>query len=313
MFLICGEALMDMIAMPAQAGSKKGYIPHPGGSPFNVAMALGRQDAEVRFLSRFSDDFFGQDLRKHLEDSGVNLHLCPLVKDLTTLGFVEFQSHATKPEYAFYTRGTAGCGLEIGDLPDPLPSDIQCIHFGSFSLAVEPFGTTLEHIHERYKKEKLISIDPNIRPFLIPDRDSFIPRLDRFLAGADIIKLSDEDLDWLDPTMEAETFALERLEKGALLVVVTRGDRGSEAWTVNGHAYVAAPKVKVVDTVGAGDTFHANLLHYLSVQFELRREDIANMNDTALKDCLGHAARAAALNCTRQGCDPPWKRELWTV
>src|SRR5437867_2536115 len=261
MVLISGEALIDMLPRPDQG--KGTFLAVPGGSPFNVAMALGRLGVAVQFLGRISRDHFGEELAQTLQRSRVDISLCPRTDALSTLGFVTFDSESGNARYAFYTDGTAGCVLEPADLPTRLPADVECLHFGSFSLAVEPIGTTLEELLSKHGAGRAISVDPNIRPFLIRDPVHFKARLEHFLNSAHIIKVSLEDLEWIEPGLSPERYAARRLGRGARLVVVTRGAEGAMAFSQSASAEVPAEAVKVADTVGAGDSFQAALLRWL--------------------------------------------------
>ena len=308
MIVVAGEALVDMIpSLDEEEGSR--FVAVPGGSPFNVALALGRLGCRPRFLCGFSRDAFGRMLRQTLEDSGVDLNYCLPAKGLTTLGFVTEGPSGT-PEYAFYTSGTAGCALSMEEIPDALPPEVEAIHFGSFSLGVEPFGAALESLCQRESGKRFISLDPNIRPFLVSDRKKYEARLERFLGAADLIKASEEDLAWLDPEQSIGDFAQGWLNRGAGLVVITRGEQGASAFCWQGQVNVAGETVDVVDTVGAGDTFQASLLSGLGNRGLLDRDAIRNVELVDVESILTGASHAAAINCTRRGCDPPTREEL---
>lgn len=308
MILVAGEALIDML--PVADGSPHVFRAVPGGSPFNVALALGRLSAPVQFLCPFSNDAFGQRLFEALQASGVDLSLAPSTDALSTLGFVTLDESTKSARYSFYTEGTAGCGLTADDLPQAFPEGIRCVHLGSFSLAVEPFCTTAETILERMGPGRLLSIDPNIRAGLIAHEASYRERLNRLMHRAAIIKTSSEDLDWLRPGGTPAGFASEMLNQSAQLVVVTRGANGVLAFTRKEALEVPAEPVAVVDTVGAGDTFQAALLAQLGCRDRLSSNGLASLSRSQWLDILRYAARAAAITCTRAGCDPPWDAEL---
>lgn len=309
MILVAGEALMDMLPRPL-AGGGESRLPVPGGSPFNVALALGRLGVPVRFLCRLSTDAFGERLAATLIESGVDLSWCPRTADLTTLGFVTFDPQAGTNRYAFYTEGTAGCGLRQEDLAPLTWEAIEALHIGSFSLAVEPFGSTIEALLPRKPERRPVFLDPNIRPFLIPDRERFLRRHGHMVKSATVIKLSLEDLEWLHPGSGAEETARAYLESGARLVVVTRGAEGALAFTRRGRAEAPPRPVEVVDTVGAGDTFQAALIGWLRERRCLADEAIDRLTAEDLRALLGFAAEAASINCSRAGCNPPRRSEL---
>ena len=311
MILVSGEALIDML--PVERDGVRLFLPAPGGSPYNVAMALGRLDAPVRFLCPLSSDPFGRLLAQTLRDSRVDLSLCPPTDALSTLGFVTLDPLDRSARYAFYTEGTAGCLLSREQLPLPLVSEVACVHVGSFSIAVEPFGSAIERLVEGAQGGCVVSVDPNIRPFLIRDRARYLARLERLLAVAHLVKLSREDLEWLHPGAAPESAAADYLARGARLFVVTQGADGAEAWSQGGHARVGAARVTVADTVGAGDTFQAAMLAWLSRERLLQPAALAGLDGNALGEMLGRASRAAAITCSRAGCNPPWAHEFWDL
>jgi len=308
MILVAGESLVDML--PSDSAGHTVFRPVPGGSPYNVSVALGRLGMRVRFLGCFSHDPFGTLLKQTLEQSGVETSHCPRTNNLTTLGFVIVNRSSGNPSYSFYTDKTAGCCLELADLPVTLPGSVNCLHFGSFSIAAEPIGSALEGLLKFKTPTRLISLDPNIRPFLIPDRKHFELRLNRFAAVADLIKMSEEDLKWLHPGLPARACGEKYLASGASLVVVTRGEKGAVAMNARGSSEVMAEPIIVADTVGAGDTFHAAMLAWLSHRNKLNATALQNLSTDDLQNLLRYASTAAAINCSRCGCNPPWEHEL---
>lgn len=309
MILVTGEALIDLLPREGAAGQPL-LEPIPGGSPFNVALALGRLGQPVRFLCPLSRDAFGDRLAATLRESGVDLDGCRRTAALSTLGFVTLDPGTRSARYAFYTEGTAGCALTVDDLPEPLPEDVEAIHVGSFSLAVEPFGTAVETLVRERAGGRLVAYDPNLRPFLVPDRQRLMSRHRAIAARADLLKLSAEDLDWLHPGIPPEDAAADYLRGGTGLVVLTRGAEGAVGYTADRRIECAPPRVEVVDTVGAGDTFQAGLLTWLAEHGRLTRPGVARWSAEDLGKLLAFASEAAAVNCTRAGCQPPWRREL---
>ena len=308
LILVAGESLIDMI--PAGGGCES-YQAIPGGSPYNVAMALGRLGMSTGFLGCFSRDHFGERLREGLLASGVDLSFSKRVASLSTIGFVTQLEGKSGPDYAFYTKGTAGCELEVDDFTNPLVSKIRMLHVGSFSLAVEPFASAVENlIFGQDHSGRLLAMDINVRPFLVGNRESFIARMDRFAGAVNLVKLSDEDLAWLYPGWSLEKGCEHYLGLGADLVVVTRGAAGVFAANRRGTVEVSAPSVEVIDTVGAGDTFQANMLASLFDLDCFSGEELASLDADAVRLILERAGKAAALNCCRQGCQPPTREEL---
>lgn len=306
MIISCGEALIDFLPRQGADGTTL-FAPHPGGSPFNVAIAIGRLGTPAGFFGGLSTDLFGEILRTALHASGVDTSLANFSNRPTTLAFVSLANGNAR--YAFFDEGSAGRMLTENDVP-ALPKAVAALHFGSFSLAEEPCGSALEYLMRREFADRVISLDINVRPTLIKNRDGYIARLDRLIAMTDVVKLSEEDLAWLDP---AESFAdrAERyLQLGAKVVVLTMGANGAAAISRQAKIAVPGTAVKVADTVGAGDTFTAGMLSRLAQKDLLAKPRISDLNAAELTDALSFAARAAAVTVSRPGADPPWLSEL---
>ena len=310
MILCCGEALVDFVPIP---GSRPGYQPVPGGSSYNTSVALSRLGVPVSFFSKVSTDFFGEMLVKHLRSNGVDTGQVLRSNEPTTLAFVSLpQGEGAEPQFSIYANGAADRSLEVAELPGDLPVGVRHLHFGSISLVLEPGASAYEALMVRERGRRSLSLDPNIRPALIPDRDAYRRRFESWLEMMDIVRLSQADLGWLYPGQEAEGVVTSWLERGPSICVLTQGSLGAVAYTAGGiRAAVAAPPTRVVDTVGAGDTFAAAVLTYLYEIGRLgRAEGMAGLGKTELQDCLEFATRAASINCTRPGADPPYRNEL---
>ncbi len=306
MIVVCGEALVDFT--PARGEAGEAYLPHPGGSPYNVAVALGRLEIPVAFLGRLSTDAFGRLLRRHLEANGVDLRYLREGPEPSTLAFVHLAG--AEPEFSFYGEGTADRQLRPEDLPAAFPPDALALHGGSISLALEPIASTLDRLMRRERGTRAISFDPNIRPGLIRDRESYCRRLEEWVASADLVKVSRTDLSWLYPRDPRDRAAARWREMGPALVVVTLGERGAQGFGPPGAVRVPGIPVRVADTVGAGDAFTAGLLAWLSRHGRLTRHELARLPEADLTRALHYANRVAALTCTRPGADPPRRREV---
>jgi fructokinase len=307
MIVVCGEALIDL--SPTSCGKEPGYVPHPGGSPFNVAVALGRLEAPVAFLGRLSRDFFGQRLRGHLVANAVDLRYVGEGPEPTTLAFVHLDE-GHEAQYVFWSENSADRKLSPVDLPPVFAEEDLALHFGSFSLVLEPVATTLELCMRREHGSRVISLDPNVRPGLIADGDAYRTRLDGWVGLADLVKISRADLDWLYPGERVERSARRWLELGAGLVVVTMGAEGSIGFGQAEAVHVPGSPVQVVDTVGAGDAFSAGLLAWLHREGKLKRQLLERLSTTELLRLLTYANRVSALACTRAGADPPYRSEV---
>ncbi len=306
MIISCGEALIDFLPRTGADGGAV-FQPATGGSPMNVAVAMARLGASTGFFGGISNDFFGDMLRQALTESGVDLSFVAAVPRPTTLAFVTLKDGNAR--YAFFDENSAGRMLSEGDLP-AFPKTVAALHFGSFSLAVEPCGSALEALMRREQKDRVISLDPNIRPSLVRNRDGYLAQLDRLVAMADIARLSDEDLAWIAPEASFETIARRWLDHGARLVILTRGAAGATAITAHHAVSVPGVAVKVVDTVGAGDTFTAGILARLDALGLLTKSAVAKLDRERLTDVLNFAIKAAAVTVSRAGADPPWLKEI---
>lgn len=305
MMVVAGEALIDLKALN-QRGQLL-YSPHPGGSPYNVALGLGRLGVPVAFLGRFSTDAFGQLLKAHLKRSRVDLRYTVEGPELTTLALVT--PGAQGESFAFYCQNTADTLLRVEDLPEELPQGAW-LHLGSISLLLRPTADTLEALLERETGRRPISLDPNVRPFLIPDKSAYEERLRGWLGRVDLVKVSQADLAWLYPGQGPLEVARAWLRLGPALVVVTLGAEGALALLDGKEVRVEAPRVEVVDTVGAGDAFMAGLLAGLYRAGVASRPALLELDLEQLSRLLAFAAKVAALTCTRAGADPPWQEEV---
>lgn len=299
MILCTGEALIDMVP---QSGM---YRPLPGGAVYNTAIALGRLGAETGFLWPLSDDPFGAMLKQGLMASGVDATLCPQTARPTTLAFVEL-SDSGEARYHFYDEGSAGRMFSPCDVPDL--DRVEALFCGGISVVPDPCGATVEALVT--SSEAPVMIDPNIRPFFIQDAVAYRARLQRMIAQADLVKVSGDDLDWLCQGQDHDTAARQLLDQGAGVVFLTAGSRGVRVFWRGGVIEVAAPTTKVVDTIGAGDTFNAGVLASLQLGGWLDRARSATITETALKEAATLGVRAAAVTVSRAGANPPWAQEM---
>jgi len=308
MILCAGEALIDMIPSPTQS-ERDGYVPHTGGAVFNTAIALGRLGARSGLLSGISSDLFGQQLMTALAASHVDFSHVIRSDRPSTLAFVQLtDGHAT---YSFFDENSAGRMITTQDLP-ALSDDVTALYCGGISLACEPGADTYAHLVETEGKDRAVMLDPNIRPGFIKDSARYRERLTRVLALSDIVKVSDEDLNWIFPGPEPLTEKVAMLrDAGPKIVIMTRGGAGVTAMLPSGaEINVPAKRVEVVDTVGAGDTFNAGVLAHLSENGLLTKPALRNLSADELTAALRFGARVAAVTVSRAGANPPWREEL---
>ncbi|MEY4872298.1 MAG: hypothetical protein RLZZ563_1628 [Pseudomonadota bacterium] len=307
MILSCGEALIDMLPRTTTLG-EPAFSPYAGGAVFNTAIALGRLGAPSAFFSGISNDMLGQILTETLEASKVDTQHCARSDRPTTVAFVKLvDGQAT---YAFYDENTAGRLLSQDQLPS-LPATISTLFFGGISLVNDPAASTYEALQARESAARVTMIDPNIRPGFIAGKEApYRARIDRMIARADIVKLSDEDLHWLMGDGDLSALARQILEKGPKLVFITEGAAGARAITATQNRFVAATPVSVADTVGAGDTFNAGALAALHDAGVLTKAALATLPDATLDAALTLGTCAAAITVSRAGANPPWRHEL---
>jgi fructokinase len=301
MIVVAGESLIDLIV---DAVGRVEAI--PGGGPYNVARTLGRLGQPVAFLGRLSSDRFGSILRNGLAVEGVDLELAPATDAPTLLAVAELDA-AGGATYRFYVEGTAAPGLEPADVPAGLPRTTTAFHVGTLGLVFEPIATTIEGLVAAAPPEVLVMADPNCRPTAIRDPGAYRARLDRILGRVDVLKVSVEDLAWLDPGSEPLAAARGLLDRGPAAVLITDGSRPVRLLSGGGVTDLAVPAVRVVDTVGAGDAFGAGFLAAWSVAGG-GRTDLAD--DSALLSATRFAIEVGARTTTRAGAEPPTLAEL---
>jgi fructokinase len=306
MILCCGEALIDMLPRETTLG-EKGFAPYAGGAIFNTAIALGRLGVPTAFFTGLADDMMGEILRDTLVASNVDFSLCAIAARPSTVAYVKLvNGQAT---YAFYDEGTAGRMITTVDLP-VLGEDCEALHFGAISLIPSPCGETYEALLDRECAKHVISLDPNIRPGFIKDKQSHMARINRMAAKSDILKFSDEDLDWFGLEGSHDDLAAHWLQRGAKFVVITKGAEGASGYTKDIKVTVPSQRVTVVDTVGAGDTFDAGVLASLKMDNLLTKAQVASLGETAVRNALSLGAKAAAVTVSRAGANPPWAGEI---
>jgi fructokinase len=295
---VAGEALVDLVA------GDGALHPVPGGGPFNTAVALGRLGVPVGFVGRLSTDGFGRLLARQLAESGVDLRYTLSGSAPTPLAVVDTAEDG-EPQYTFYLTGTAYADFAAEDVPW-FGAEVTALTAASLALATDPPAGALEALLEREAPRRLIFVDPNVRPAVIPDRERFRRRFESWAALAHVIKLSAADVEWLYPHVEPDAVAERVLGLGARFVLVTLGPRGALARSAAGARAVAtAPAVQVVDTIGAGDTFNAGILRALLAADRLDAASLERLDDAELSDALAFATAAATLQCTRRGAASP--------
>lgn len=300
--LVIGEALVDAVRRPDGSRAE-----HPGGSPANVALGLGRLGREVDLLTWLGTDADGDLVRRHLEAS----HVRVLRGDRTAARTPVATAHLDGDGVATYEFD-----LEW-DLPtswDEPAGDPLVVHTGSIAAVLQPGGDRVKHEVARRRATSTVTYDPNLRPALMGSPEHALPYVDALVRLADVVKVSDEDLAWLHPGVAPAEIAEEWSRSGPALVVVTHGGEGAFASTSAGaRLTVAAPRVQVADTVGAGDSFMGGLIDGLWSAGLLgagRRDALQDVDAATVERVLERCARIAAITVSRPGANPPTSAEL---
>jgi len=298
--LVIGEALVDVVH--AADGT---VTEHPGGSPANVALGLARLDRTAELATWFAPDEHGALLRAHLEASGVQL--------------VPGSDGAERTSTAVATLAADGGASYVFDLTSHVPEvvlddSIAVLHTGSIAATLHPSAEEITELCAAARPHATISYDPNVRPTIMGEADRVRRRIERLVAGADLVKVSDEDIAWLYPGQDVADAVRRWAAAGPALVVLTRGASGSLGVTSAGvEVIVPAPLVRVVDTVGAGDSYMAALIDGLWSAGLLgadRRDQLHAVDAPRLTAAMSHAARIAAIVVSRAGANPPTRNEL---
>ena len=307
MYLICGEALFDVFLEDGDNPRRLRLDAHAGGSPFNVAVGVARLGGKSALLTGMSTDMLGTRLAKILEQESVSMDYLVRSGRRTTLSFVSLDATG-QAQYVFYGLGSADCNVSRDELP-VIGKEIVGLHFGSYSLVVQPVATAFAALSAG-ADGRFVSVDPNVRPTVEPDLDIWRATVADYAKRADLMKISAEDMAFLYPGVAHANKAADWIDAGVKLVVVTDGGNDVAAWTAKGLAVRLRPPVgDVVDTVGAGDSFQSALLARLA-KMGNPKSVVASLDAERLDDLLNYALKAAAITCSRRGADLPRAHEL---
>ena len=307
MLLSCGDALIDFLPAKSVDG-RDASVPVAGGSCLNIAVGMARLGAPAGFVGGISTDLFGRIIADHALASQVELRYATRSEHQTTLAFV--RTVGGEPQYAFYDEATASRNwiYRRGSIPF---DEIEAIHVGSTTLADQRGAAQALALVEDARGSVTISFDPNCRPKLVKHKARYLEQMDAFAAAADIVRMSDVDFEFLYGGSDYAGRAESLIEAGAILIVVTRGIKGAQAWHREaGAVEVQAPTVDVADTIGAGDSFQAALLFALRAIGRIGRRALVQMNSQELGRVLSFASSCAAFTCGRTGADPPRRFEV---
>jgi fructokinase len=309
MLTVIGEALVDLV----DAGDGRTFSAHPGGSPYNVAIGLAKLGHPTTLVAGCGSDPFGRRLRENAERWGVAVAPTEPAAEPSSLAVASLDA-VGRAAYAFYLDGTASGRWRAADVAAG-PSQTTFLHTGSLSAWL-PAGADVIHgqVLRSAAAGAVISYDPNVRPALLGEAGPYSDRgravVERSVAAAHVVKASDEDLEWLYPGQDADEVAGRWLGLGADLVVVTRGAAGASGYgRAAGAVHRPAPKIALVDTVGAGDAFMSGLLGAMA-DLTASPEAVAGWPAPRIAAILAESVLVAAMTCERAGANPPTRAEL---
>lgn len=311
MFVIGGESLIDLVSAPRGADGTIHMQAHQGGSPYNCAIALAKLGNDTGYLCPISRDGFGDFLMEPLDGAQVRVLLGERVFEPTTLAVVTLNARG-QAQYEFY-RG-AERALDKDQLVTALPGNLEVFQIGGFCpIEPEDAAIWLDVAKEAATRGAVLSMDPNLRPSLVADFDAYKTRLEQFFDLVQIVKLSTEDLEALDPEMDVEAHVRALLARANCeLVIVTDGENGSRAFVADaeGVAGIYSPPI-FGDTVGAGDSLMAGILTFLQNGHWLK--NLGSLDEALLGEMLRYGAVVSGLNCAEKGCHPPTRAQVTEV
>jgi fructokinase len=301
--LVGGEALFDVVVSDGDD-----LKAHPGGGPFNAARTIARLEQPVAYLGRLSTDRFGARLERILVDDGVSLESVVRTEDPTTLALAELGAGGSVSRYRFYAEGTSAAGLTSEAALRALPEGVATVFVGTLGLVLEPMASALEAVVERLSAtDAMVAVDPNCRPHVIGDPGRYRRRLRRLLERTHLLKVSEEDIAFLDPDRDAIEATRALLVDGPQVGILTRGGEGAVVVTATDAVEVHPPKIAVVDTIGAGDAFAGGFLSW----WRERGLGAAALGDLeTVVEGARFACLVAAKTCERAGASPPYRSEL---
>jgi len=288
--LVIGEALIDIVE------TDDGERELVGGSPANVAVGLARQGHDVRLLTRLGRDARGERIADQIAASGAVIDDASWTDAKTSTARARLRPDGSA-EYEFAIDWV---------VPEITADAVRVVHTGSIALFLEPGGSAVLGVLRRAADtgSAVVTLDPNIRPALVGSHEVALARFAQAAASADLVKLSDEDAEWLYPGLDAAAVLHQIASYGPRLVVMTRGSSGAVGLGPGGVTSVDALAVTVADTIGAGDAYMASLI-------SSALDDPAIFEDaTTFAAALRRAAVTAGITVSRAGANPPTRAEV---
>lgn len=294
---VAGEVLIDLIP------DGKHRKPIVGGGPANTAKALAKLGISTQFIDGISTDKYGQMAKSALDNVGVMLDYAKYSDKPTCLAIVSL-SQTGAASYEFLIENTATFDYTPDWLPDPSSKNPSLLHIGTLATAIEPGASVLFSWAQSVAKVAPIVFDPNVRPDVMSNRDEYVAQVERWIGISSAVKVSNDDLYWLYPSIEIDQIVNNWFAKGPSLIVVTFGGNGLIGYRGAEKISIDAVKVSVTDTVGAGDTVGAILVEAIV------KEGLDSLSGAGLEMMLKRAAKAAAITVSRSGANPPTLKEI---
>jgi fructokinase len=312
---LVGEIVADAVLPPDGIVDGAAHLTvHPGGGSANAAVAVSRLGSTARFAARISTGALGQLCKAKLTGSNVDLSAAQDAPEPQTMAIAKLDAQGAA-SYEFYVSGTADWGwtdeslAPLVDGPFPDGQAPVAVHAGTLALALQPSGAVIESLLARVRGRITTSVDPNLRTLLVPV-ETYRAVIDRWAGLADILRLSEDDLEQLWPGRSPQDAAAHLHGLGVPLVVISLGADGAFASLRGEQLRVPIAPTRLVDTVGAGDSFHGGLLHFLGGAGFLGGDRLDHLQPEVLAQALAFASKVSAINCSRAGANPPWAAEL---
>ena len=301
MITVMGEALIDIIVDPA--GDVTSVV---GGAPLNTARTLARLGVPASFLGGVSSDAFGQRIHRLLISDGVAMALPDLVEEPCTLAIAQIDEHGAAT-YRFMMEGTSAAAVTPEIAVAAITPDCTAIHVGTLGLVLQPLADAAAAVVAAARPEQIVMVDPNCRPSVMTSSEVFDRTLAAVLSRADVVKVSGDDLAFMSPGVDPLTAAVDLQQRSGAVVLFTDGANSVWVITTKARTELPVPKVPVIDTVGAGDSFSGGFLAYLA-QHGLNRSALEDAG--VLVAAAQFGIRVAGITCQRAGAEPPFAAEL---
>ena len=298
---VVGEALIDIIVDPA--GNVTSVV---GGAPLNTARTIARLGVPATFLGGVSTDAFGARIMRLLEADGVGYALGKQVDEPTTLAIAQIDADGAAT-YRFMMEGTSAAAVTSQAALSHVGPQCSALHVGTLGLVLQPLADATAAVVSASPADRLVMVDPNCRPSVMSSSDVFDRTLRAVLERADVVKVSGDDLAFIYPSIEVHDAAVRLQRESGAVVLFTDGAKSVHVLTESDDVVLEVPKVAVVDTVGAGDSFSGGFLAQWQSK-GLGRADVANLDEVLSSARFGIAV--AAITCQRAGADPPNVQEV---